>query len=96
MRLRSAYGSGAKCGSGDFHKLLESNLLGSHAPRGKGYRVLAFNNKAPEQEGGYQNGLKLLYSQNKARVAGLSRHPTRHIPSAPVRILDAPHMIDDY
>jgi len=94
----SGSGSGTNCGRDDFHKLLEANLLGSHAPRGKGHRVLAFNNKAPEQEEGYKNGLKALnsHSQNKGRVGGSSRRPTRHIPSAPVRILAAPDMVDDY
>lgn len=96
----SGSGSGTNCGRDDFQKLLESNLLGSHAPRGKGHRVLAFNNKAPKQEEGFKNGVKVLHShshsQNKGRVGSSSRRPTRHIPSDPVRILDAPDMIDDY
>ncbi|CAN0604300.1 unnamed protein product, partial [Ectocarpus sp. 12 AP-2014] len=54
---------------------------------------------APAQEEGYQNGLRVLYSQNKgssrSSSSGAAR-PTRHIPSAPVRILDAPDLLDDY
>lgn len=57
-------------------------------------RVLAFKNKAPAPKEGYQNSLKVLYSQSakKHEVA----KPTRHIPSAPFRVLDAPDLLDDY
>ena len=36
----------------------------------------------------------MLYSQNRA--AGPARKPTRHIPQAPLRVLDAPDMADDF
>lgn len=95
-----ASGGGAPCGNGgEFHKALESNLIGAPPARADGHRVLAFRNKAPAPEEGYQNGLKVLYSQNKGRAGGLggvAGRPTRHIPSAPVRILDAPDLLDDY
>ncbi|CAM9656511.1 unnamed protein product, partial [Ectocarpus fasciculatus] len=88
--------------SGEFQKVLESNLLG-HPPAATaaapGHRVLAFRNKAPAQEEGYQNGLRVLYSQNKGSSRSSSSsaaRATRHIPSAPVRILDAPDLLDDY
>ncbi|CAN0385513.1 unnamed protein product, partial [Ascophyllum nodosum] len=80
----------------DFNKVLESNLLGAPAPGQDGYRVLAFQKKAPAQEDSYQNGLRVLYSQSKARLGGASGRSIRHIPSAPVRILDAPDLVDDY
>ena len=57
-------------------------------------RILAFKNKAPTPKDGYQNTLKVLYSQGKKNEVVVKS--TRHIPSAPVRILDAPNMIDDY
>lgn len=60
----------------------------------KGSRVLSFKNKAPAPVEGYQNSLKVLYSTQSTK-RDLSK-PTRHIPSAPVRILDAPDMLDDY
>lgn len=89
--------------SGEFNKVLESNLLGSSSSASSassaGHRVLAFRNKAPAPEEGYQNGLRVLYSQNKggsSRASSASARPTRHIPSAPVRILDAPDLLDDY
>jgi cell division cycle protein 20 (cofactor of APC complex) len=65
-------------------------------------RVLAFKAKAPAPADGHVNSLKVLYSVNKggsggggggggggARAGGKS---TRHIPSAPERILDAPEL----
>lgn len=92
----SSGGGAAAASSGEFHKVLESNLLGAPAAREDNYRVLAFRNKAPAPQEGYQNGLKVLYTQNKSRTGGPAARPTRHIPSAPVRILDAPDLLDDY
>lgn len=43
---------------------------------------------------GYQNSLTVLYSQG--RTPNTVTKATRHIPSAPERILDAPEIIDDY
>lgn len=60
----------------------------------KGSRVLAFKNKAPAPVEGYQNSLKVLYSTQSTKRDILK--PTRHIASAPIRILDAPDMLDDY
>ena len=57
-------------------------------------RILAFKNKAPAPKDGYQNSLKVLYSQQKKNFDIVK--PSRQIPSAPIRILDAPNMIDDY
>jgi cell division cycle protein 20 (cofactor of APC complex) len=93
----------------DYAKLLAANT--KHADCGgnvgadggadgngdKGARVLAFKNKAPAPKEGYQNSLKVLYSaQGGPKKAGEVAKPSRHIPSAPVRILDAPDMLDDY
>lgn len=61
----------------------------------KGARVLAFKNKAPQPADGYQNSLKVLYSTQSTKRDTTSK-PTRHIPSAPARVLDAPDMLDDY
>jgi cell division cycle protein 20 (cofactor of APC complex) len=60
------------------------------------HRVLAFRNKAPAPEDGYQNSLKVLYTQNKSKAQRACVKPQRHIPSAPERILDAPDLLDDY
>lgn len=57
-------------------------------------RILAYQNKAPLPPEGYQNHLKVVYTQSKtpASVKG----STRYIPQAPDRILDAPDICDDY
>jgi len=57
-------------------------------------RILACKSKAPEPRAGYENRLGVLYSQSLA--TSQPRRSTRHIPSAPERILDAPDMLDDY
>jgi cell division cycle protein 20 (cofactor of APC complex) len=57
-------------------------------------RVLAFQKKAPGPPDGYQNALKVVYSQSKTPHS--AKHPTRYIPQAPDRILDAPDIVDDY
>lgn len=91
----SASGGGSAAAP-EFKKVLKTNLLGAPSASASNYRVLALSNKAPEPEQGYQNGLKVLYSQNKGRSALPTARPTRHIPSAPVRILDAPDLRDDF
>ena len=56
-------------------------------------RILAFQKKAPAAPEGFQNHMKVLYSQNATPSYFRS---TRYIPQAPDRILDAPDIIDDY
>jgi cell division cycle protein 20 (cofactor of APC complex) len=60
-----------------------------------GARVLAYKEKAPAPQEGYQNSMKVLYSVQNGKKRETVK-PTRHIPSAPVRILDAPDLLDDY
>ncbi|CAM9443654.1 unnamed protein product, partial [Ectocarpus fasciculatus] len=83
----------------DHQKMITAKLTGSEMESGNKTpskpRVLAYKNKAPAPKDGYQNSLMVLYSQNGAKK-GVTAKPTRHIPSAPVRILDAPDMLDDY
>jgi cell division cycle 20, cofactor of APC complex len=61
-------------------------------------RILSFQDKAPVPKGDTINNLNILYSatggaeQKKTNVKLVSRH----IPSAPTRILDAPDLMDDY
>jgi cell division cycle protein 20 (cofactor of APC complex) len=61
----------------------------------KDARVLAYKQKPPMPQEGYQNSLKVLYSQSSSKRTDTIKS-TRHISSAPTRILDAPDMIDDY
>lgn len=60
-------------------------------------RVLCFRARAPPRPpaSGYTNQLRVLYSASKAGAARRA-HCTRHIPSAPERVLDAPALLDDY
>ena len=78
-------------------KLLLANtkeLNVDQAPGVSKSRVLAFKNKAPLPAEGYQNSLKILYSAQTVKKEAVKT--MRHIPSAPVRILDAPDILDDY
>lgn len=73
----------------EFNKALASSMGAGES------RVLAFKKKAPAPPEGYENSLKVLYTQNKEKMARTQK-PVRHIPSAPERILDAPDLLDDY
>lgn len=77
-----------------FKRTLAANLEVAESSE-EAARVLAFKTKAPAPAEGYTNGLKVLYTQNKASAAGKVK-VHRHIASAPERILDAPEMVDDY
>ena len=78
------------CDSSDSAKLFMANQSETN-----GSRVLAFKNKAPEVMEGYQNSMKVLYSAQPSKKGEVVK-PTRHIASAPIRVLDAPDMLDDY
>jgi len=58
-------------------------------------KILSYTTKPPSAPEGYQNQLRVLYSQSKASAAK-NQKPNRHIPSMPERILDAPSFLDDY
>lgn len=72
-------------------RLIGENLHGGDINNA---RVLSYQIKAPAPPEGYQNPLKVLYSQTKTPAS--VRASTRYIPQAPDRILDAPEIIDDY
>jgi cell division cycle 20, cofactor of APC complex len=57
-------------------------------------KILAFKNKAPKPSDGYQNELRVLYSQNRERSQ--VQRVKRHISTTPERILDAPDLVNDY
>ena len=76
-----------------YRKTLAANLLG-HEHETNRHRVLAFRNKAPVVADTFQNSLKMMYTSNKTKRQTFK--PSRHIPSAPYKILDAPELIDDY
>jgi cell division cycle 20, cofactor of APC complex len=82
----------------DYSKLIQQGVL-NQDPNDVGgnssSRILSYKNKAPAPREGYQNSLKVLYSQQAGKKAEVTK-ATRHIPSAPIRILDAPDLLDDY
>lgn len=74
----------------------DQSVMGADTSMNKGSRILAYKNKAPAPSDGYQSSLKVIYSQYGGNRSKETVKPTRHISSAPVRILDAPDMLDDY
>lgn len=78
----------------EYKSTLADTLFSGNSAASKGAKVLAYKSKAPAAPEGYQNSLKVLYSQNRAN--GARKKTTRHIPQAPERILDAPELLDDY
>lgn len=79
--------------SNEFNKLITSNLVSEDLSSS---RVLAYKQKAPAPAESHQNSLKVLYSASSSAPKKEAVKPTRHIPSAPVRVLDAPDLMDDY
>lgn len=75
----------------DQQKAWALNLNGFDVEEAKILRLSGKPQNAPQ---GYQNNLKVLYSQNS--TPGSSRKPGRYIPSMPDRILDAPEIRNDY
>ena len=61
-------------------------------------RILSFADKAPAPKGDTVNNLQVLYSASTTSRKNKSstKLVSRHIPSAPTRILDAPDLLDDY
>ena len=57
-------------------------------------KILRLSGKPQNAPEGYQNRLKVLYSQKA--TPGSSRKTCRYIPSLPDRILDAPEIRNDY
>ncbi|CBJ28300.1 conserved unknown protein [Ectocarpus siliculosus] len=57
-------------------------------------RVLSFTERPPLPQDRYTNVLKVLHTMSNTSIARAS--VGRSIPSAPLRILDAPDLVDDY
>jgi len=73
----------------------KSSLLGMDDSKS---RILSFADKAPAPKGDTVNNLQVLYSASTTSRKNKSstKLVSRHIPSAPTRILDAPDLLDDY
>lgn len=57
-------------------------------------RILSYQKKAPSAPLGFQNPMRVLYTQAKTPASVKSCN--RYIPQQPDRILDAPDIVDDY
>lgn len=79
-----------------YNNQLSNSLLG--VEDGSRSRILSFKDKAPAPKGDTVNNLSILYSASAATTTkkGNTKLVSRHIPTAPSRILDAPGMMDDY
>ncbi|XP_076048627.1 cell division cycle 20 protein fzy isoform X2 [Oratosquilla oratoria] len=75
----------------EYKEKMSENLNDGQPPES---RVLSFKSKAPQAKEGHLNNLKVMYSAGKPTVAKASC--TRHIPSVPEKVLDAPELMDDY
>jgi cell division cycle protein 20 (cofactor of APC complex) len=75
----------------ELHKLIATNISEDLSSS----RVLSYKQKAPAPADGHQSSLRVLYSAQGATKKEVVK-PTRHIASAPLRVLDAPDLMDDY
>jgi len=80
------------------------NALQTNMGADSNSRILAFKKKAPAAtnmvaEGSFENPLTVLYSQQSRKAFATqipSSAPTRALPSASSKILDAPGLLDDF
>lgn len=86
-----------------YQSALSAGMLGqaSNGENSVGSRILTFSDKAPAPRGNTVNNLQVLYSNagmgpSFSAASKASKLVSRHIPSSPLRILDAPDLIDDY
>ncbi|PIK44016.1 putative cell division cycle protein 20-like [Apostichopus japonicus] len=74
----------------EYRRVMNENLNG----KAMDSKILRFKQAVPSAPEGFQNNLKVLYSQTKTPSS--AHKTTRHIPQIPERILDAPEIMDDY
>jgi cell division cycle protein 20 (cofactor of APC complex) len=79
-----------------YNTTLSSKLLGVEDISDN--RVISYQEKAPAPKGDTVNNLNILYSASASSKTKKSNTKlvSRHIPTAPSRILDAPDLMDDY
>lgn len=82
----------AGCGNGEMPSV--SQIKDSIFEGNADAKILAFKEKAKPAESGYQNKMRVLFSQNKAVATNNKR--ARSINCSAERILDAPDMSDDF
>ncbi|CAG9822770.1 unnamed protein product [Phaedon cochleariae] len=74
----------------EFKRVMSENLHGVDITN---QHILSYKNKAPSAPEGFQNPMRVIYTQTKTPASVKS---SRYIPQAPDRILDAPDIVDDY
>ncbi|EEZ98810.1 cell division cycle protein 20 homolog [Tribolium castaneum] len=75
----------------ELQKAMFENLHGANIDSQK---ILSYTNKPPTAPAGFQNPMRVIYTQTKTPASVKSNN--RYIPQAPDRILDAPDIVDDY
>jgi len=85
----------------EYKSAVSATILGvDDVSKSATHRILSFKEKAPTPRGDTVNNLNVLYSASAGAGAKKTSKGTklvsRHIPSAPSRILDAPDLMDDY
>lgn len=75
----------------ELQRVMCENLHGTDITQQK---ILSYKNKAPSAPEGFQNPMRVIYTQTKTPAS--VKQSSRYIPQAPERILDAPDIIDDY
>lgn len=75
----------------ELQKAMSENLYGADISNQK---ILTYKNKAPSAPEGFQNPMKVIYTQVKTPAS--VKNCSRYIPQAPDRILDAPDIVDDF
>lgn len=59
-------------------------------------KILALKNKAPAPKEGFQNRLRVLYTQNSVDPQHVKKQAARYLPQTSERVLDAPDLLNDY
>ncbi|EQC25548.1 cell division cycle 20, cofactor-APC complex [Saprolegnia diclina VS20] len=78
-----------------FQTCLAKSLLGTSDL--EGHRILTFKDKPPaaDDPASFKGALNVMYNK-RATSSKIKPLLTRHIPSAPTKVLDAPELMDDY
>lgn len=72
-------------------RVMYENLHGSDIAS---QRILSYQQKVPSAPEGFQNPMRVIYTQTKTPASAKSN--SRYISQTPDRILDAPDIVDDY
>lgn len=77
----------------EYHEVLSKNVLGKESLAST--KVLSYRHKPARQETG-QNEYRVLYSATKSTASKAKASASRVVPQTPMKILDAPGLVDDF